>query len=590
MPAGKRTRPYPAFTEYNESIREMVPMPRKIAPAWFFPVCALVLLAGCAGQVPPGGGPLDTIPPAVIHTVPDTNATHVSASSIEFEFSEYVDRRSVEESIFISPYLGKLEFDWGTTDVTVHFSDTLRRNTTYVVSIGTDVVDVRANNRMAQGFTLAFSTGDSLDGGSIRGRVFDDQPNGVMMFAYNLAGINPDTLNPAHVKPDYIMQTGADGKFQFRNIALSTYRIIAVRDEYKNYIYDREVDAFGVGQGDVTLTPDHPGVAGLQFRLAKEDTTWPFVASITAADRYHLTVRFSEPVDTLSIYRATITLTDTFGRGSLRPGARVPDMGNTSLLALELNDPLDSATTYRMRIGGVVDRTGNPLDTAHSSTDFSGTGTPDTVRATITVRSITDSSRGIPVGTPLAVQFGRPVSLAPVLAAVQLLDSTKHVVPVTVAPRTPAEIIVTPQQPLLSSAWYSLRVVLDSVIDRSGWRFQDTTARIDFQTMDLRSTGTIDGKVLDVPSAGPAVITAHSVDMTPPRSKSVTVPKGNTFSMKELLEGKYRIDGYRDEDSNGMYSPGLPYPFKPSERFGAYQDTVKVRARWGIEGVVLQIR
>ena len=28
---------------------------------------------------------------------------------------------------------------------------------------------------------------------------------------------------------------------------------------------------------------------------------------------------------------------------------------------------------------------------------------------------------------------------------------------------------------------------------------------------------------------------------------------------------------------------------QPSERFGVYQDTVKVRARWGIEGVILKI-
>jgi hypothetical protein len=564
-------------------------MCRKYAPAWCFLPFAALFLGGCAGQVPPGGGPLDTVPPAIIRTVPDTNATHVSVRSIGIEFSEYVDRRSVEESIFISPYLGKLEFDWGTTDVTVLFPDTLRRSTTYVVSIGTDVTDVRANNRMANGYTLAFTTGDSLDQGSILGRVFDEQPNGVMLFAYNLAGLDRDTLNPAHVKPDYIMQTGADGKFQFRNIALSTYRVIAVRDEYKNYIYDCEVDAFGVGQGDVTLTAGRPTVTGLQFRLAKEDTTRPFVSSVGAADRFHLNVRFSEPVDTLSLYRATIVLTDTLGRGSLRTGARVPDMGNTALLTIELGDPLDSVATYRMRIAGVVDRAGNVLDSAHGSTDFPGTATPDTVRPKITVRSITDSSRGIPVGTPLAVLFGRPVSLTPALAAVRLLDSTKRAVPVTVAPRTPAEIIVTPREALLPSAWYSLRVVLDSIIDGSGRRFQDSIARIDFQTMDLRTTGTIDGKVLDVPSAGPAVVTAHSVDMTPPRSRTVAVPKGNDFSMKELLEGKYRIDGYRDEDGNGMYSPGLPYPFKPSERFGVYQDTVKVRARWGIEGVILKI-
>ena len=256
---------------------------RSVSGLIFLGFSALVL-AGCAGQVQPGGGPVDTIPPAVIRTVPDTNATHASVSAIELEFSEYVDRRSVEESIFISPYLGKLEFDWGTTDVTVRFPDTLRRNTTYVVSVGTDVIDIRARNRMAQGFTLAFTTGDSLDEGSLRGRVFDEHPEGVMVFAYDLAGIDPDTLNPAHVRPDYIMQTGIDGKFRFRHVALSTYRLVAVRDEYKNLVYDREVDEFGVGQGDVTLTKERPGMDGLQFRLAKEDTTRPFLTSVTARD------------------------------------------------------------------------------------------------------------------------------------------------------------------------------------------------------------------------------------------------------------------------------------------------------------------
>jgi hypothetical protein len=554
-----------------------------------FPGIFALVLAGCAGQVQPGGGPVDTIPPAVIRTVPDSGATHVSTSSIELEFSEYVDRRSVEESIFISPHLGKLEFDWGTTDVTVRFPDTLRRNTTYVVSIGTDVIDIRARNRMAQGFTLAFTTGDSLDKGSIRGRVFDEHPDGVMMFAYNLAGIDADTLNPAHVRPDYIMQTGTDGKFHFLHIAFSTYRLVAVRDEYKNLVYDREIDQFGVGQGDVTLTAGHPDASGLQFRLAKEDTTRPFLTSVTALDQYHLSVRFSEPVDTLTVYRATCSVFDTLNLAPVRTGARTPDMANPALLAIELTDPLDSMRMYRMQIAGIVDRSGNVMDSARSAVDFPGSGVADTLRAKVHIRGIADSSRGIPIGTPLAVEFGRPVALGPAIAAVRLLDSTRHAVPLNIAPRTPAEIIVTPKAALQPMAWYSFRVVLDSIVDSRGNRFRDSTLRIDFQTMDLRSTGTIDGQILDATPKGAAVITAHSVDMTPPRSQTITVPKGTVFGFRELSEGKYRIDGFRDEDGDGAYSPGVPYPFKPSERFGVYQDTVKVRARWGIEGVILKI-
>jgi uncharacterized protein (DUF2141 family) len=61
-----------------------------------------------------------------------------------------------------------------------------------------------------------------------------------------------------------------------------------------------------------------------------------------------------------------------------------------------------------------------------------------------------------------------------------------------------------------------------------------------------------------------------------------------SFLVRNLFEGKYTIQAYRDEDGNGEYSPGLPHPFRPSERFAVYPDTVKVRARWSMEGVILK--
>ena len=148
------------------------PKPQRVLP--FAAALGLAgLLIQCAGQIQPPGGPPDTVPPRIIRTLPDSNAVRVQTGSVELEFSEYVDRRSVEESIFISPYVGELQFDWSGTQVTFTFPQSLRRNTTYVVNVGTDVADLRAQNRMSSGFTLAFSTGDSIDQGYISGRVFD---------------------------------------------------------------------------------------------------------------------------------------------------------------------------------------------------------------------------------------------------------------------------------------------------------------------------------------------------------------------------------------------------------------------------------
>lgn len=117
-------------------------------------VALLFLMNGCAGERAPEGGPIDTTPPEIIDVYPPPNTTEYSSSHISLEFSKYVERRSVEESIFISPYVKDVKFDWSGREVELSFRDSLRKNTTYVVTVGTDVVDVNNRNRMAHAYRL----------------------------------------------------------------------------------------------------------------------------------------------------------------------------------------------------------------------------------------------------------------------------------------------------------------------------------------------------------------------------------------------------------------------------------------------------
>ena len=75
-------------------------------------VIFLFLMYGCAGERAPEGGPVDTTPPEIIEVYPPTNTTQYSSTRISLEFSKYVDRRSVEGSIFISPYVKDIEYNW----------------------------------------------------------------------------------------------------------------------------------------------------------------------------------------------------------------------------------------------------------------------------------------------------------------------------------------------------------------------------------------------------------------------------------------------------------------------------------------------
>jgi Bacterial Ig-like domain len=555
-------------------------------------VIALLSLS-CAGQVAPSGGPPDTTPPQIVRTVPDTNAVRVETDRIELEFSEYVERRSLEESIFISPYLGDLEFDWSGREVVVRFPEKLRKNTTYVVNVGTDVVDVRSRNRMGTGFTLAFATGDSLDRGAIDGRVYDAKPEGVMIFAYALAGINPDTLNPSHVRPDYIMQTGKNGRFALSNLAYGRYRLIAVRDEYRNLIYDKEVDQYGVGRGDISIDPQHPRVDDILFRISKEDTTRPFVVSASAVNRRQIEVRFSEPIDSLSVLASNFVVLDTVTRVPRALIGAFPHTSSPSLVGLITRDPLDSAGAYKVLVRGVADRAANGLDSLHSSAAFAGSNTPDTVRATVTLVGIRDSARAVVPDQPFVLSFSEPVSHDALLRAIVLRDSLRRTVASSLRWTNATDAILTFERPLLSKAWYALSIVMDSVRDLRGGRFHDSIRVTRFETLDLRMTGSIEGTVVDdlpPPTPGTYVLTASSIDQNPAVERTVRVDKPGKFSVDMLTEGRYTIEGYQDSDGSGSYSYGRPFPFLPSERFTQPGDTLKVRARWTAEGVKVEFR
>lgn len=558
---------------------------------FFLSICLAFLLIRCAGQIPPGGGPVDSVPPSIVRTVPDTNAVRVETDAIELEFSEYVERRSVEESIFISPYVGNLEFDWGGTDVTIRFSEPLKKNRTYVVNVGTDILDVRARNRMAAGYTLAFSTGDSIDQGFISGRVYDDKPEGVMVFAYILDGMNPDTLDPGKMRPDYIMQTGQHGIFALSNIPLGTYRLFAVRDEYRDLIYNKQIDEFGVTSGDITLLPSMMKMENVMFRLSREDTAKPFLTAVQAQDRNRLLVKFSEPLDSISFDTAVFMLQDTLKTDMI--GFKLISLNRPAVASATviLSTDLDSTKTYRLTVGNVFDTVGNRIDSLNNRYIFQGVGTRDTSKPVLTFTGLKDSVRGFSLDQPILLSFSEPVEHGPIQSSITLTDTSKKTVPFDFSWLNATDAVIVPHRELATKTWYRITVVMDSVRDFFGNGYRDSTRILRFETMDLRATGVVEGTVFDErKDDGVIYLTALSIDRSSGMKKTVQLPGPGRFTVDRLPEGSYTLNAFCDADSSGSYSYGLPYPFKASERFAAGGDTLRVRARWNVEGVLVKLK
>jgi hypothetical protein len=252
--------------------------------------------------------------------------------------------------------------------------------------------------------------------------------------------------------------------------------------------------------------------------------------------------------------------------------------------------PMDSGRAYRVIVRNLADRAGNTIDTLHASGDFVGSEIPDTLKPQVTF-SAKDSSRGVTPEVPLRVVFSEPVDTMRAAHAVTMTDAAKKPLDLNLSWLSPVELLLRPRAELQFNAWYRVQIIMDSVSDLEGNSFKDSTLVVRFQTLDLRTTGTIEGKVTDaVQGAGRVIVTAANPDATQVWKKSMTLPGPGPFMLERLPEGMYGLSAFRDADSSGTYSFGLPFPFKPAERFAVYQDTVKVRARWGVQGVVIPLK
>jgi len=556
-------------------------------------ILAVISLSSCAGQRPPEGGLIDTIPPVITSTYPHQYATQFRDDKILLEFDKYVDHRSVEGSVFISPTVGPLEFDWSGREVEIRFSEKLRIGRTYVVNVGTDVVDLHNHNRMAEAFTLAFSTGGSIDRGAIKGKVFPikptDSPAGVMIFAYSLVGVDPDTLSPARTKPDYVTQSGEGGEFFLRFLALGPYRLLAVRDEYRNLLYDPETDEFGVPSKALDLTQSDTIQSNVWMQLAKEDTTAPRLIKAAAPDRRHLLVEFSQAVDTAGIVPGCFQIADTADGTSLGvQSASVLFPKMTGVLVV--TDPQTADRRYRVRVEKVRDLGEIMISPIANSMTFSGSATTDTVGPAVLSVSIPDSSQDVDFQPHVQIDLSDAVSRKATEQAITMQDSSRQPIAASFRWLTDASVVLRPREKLVRKMWYQVSIELGKVRDLMGNTGRDTVRVWRFQTLDDELLSSIEGFVRDdspTDTVGNIVLFAENIARKIKKTYQVKLQRPGSFVLRDILEGQYVLHAFRDRDGNDKFDTGRPFPFLKSERLTYYPDTLKVRARWPLEGVQL---
>lgn len=553
-------------------------------PAGF--IVALLVAAGCAGQRPPEGGPLDTVPPEVISVYPAPNTVNYNDSRVAFGFNEYVDRRSVEEAIFISPNIEDIEFDWSGTEVALIFHEELRKNTTYVITVGTDVVDVRNRNRMARAFTISFSTGEKIDNGMIKGKVFDEIPQGVMIFSYRMNELLVDTLNPMVTKPDYITQTGTDGSFTLTNLAPGSYRLFAIKDEYRNLLYDPEVDAAGTAAEDITLSEMDSLKTDLQFIIAKEDTTPPRISSVTAPDDRHVFVQFSERIDSLSVRTELFSISDTMGRNTLKISEIFKNSIPLHSYTL-ITDKQKEDFIYVISVDSIRDNAGFIINPLARQKQFKGSRVTDTIPPALVSMNVKDGARRILPDREVEIQFSDALKAITNDTTFQLIrKKDSSVVELNVPNVNGTAITLKPIKKLLVDEQYILQMKWNGIQDKFGNHYSDSVSFFAFLTDDPERFGSIEGYFAGFGGKSHYQIQADNIIDKKQQPIYTMINEYGKFSFPMLPEGKYALKAFDDRNRNTKHDAGRLFPYDRSEKFMIYKDTIRVRPRWPVEGVI----
>ena len=521
----------------------------------------------CAKMGAPPGGPEDKAGPFLVTHYPDLDAVNVQRRMIaRLEFSEPVNRASVEAALFLSPDpRQRLRYRWRGNTLELIYLDELDANRTYVITIGSQAKDIRGNPA-EQPQTIAFSTGDRIDRGRMEGWVAGvESPQAVSLLAYQL---EPDSvIDPMTQEANYRSQPLESGFFEFGYLRSGTYRVFAVLDRDFNGRWNPSAELIGIAPWDVMVTDStHPWVS---FRLAEQDTAPPAIRSVRQVNQRELDLRITVPVDSLQTRIVSAS------------GDSVSTFGNYA----DLNEP----DTWHVFPSSELSP-GNWIVLAEG-TSRRGVAWSDSEQ--VEVRSRADTSRPViarsfpelkrksrTVPDVLRLEFSEPVLVIDTVAADTIFYSSveRDSGAIAVESKGPRIVDMVPSPGFAEGRSYFIKFDGRLFRDLGGNALADSSIELRFGVLAPDSMGSLRVKLERAP-AGQYLMNVFVVKDHVPFDTVVSNPELE-FTIAELPAGKYVIEVIRDANNNLGFDYGSVSPLQFSEPFILPPDTFSIRARW----------
>lgn len=202
-------------------------------------IVIVFICSRCAQITPLTGGKKDTVPPKVLKSVPGNASVNFTAKEIEIQFDEYITLKDLANQLVVTPQLQETpEIEASGKKLKIKFTTPLKPNTTYRLFFGNAVTDIRENNPLLN-FEYVFSTGNAIDSLKLNGQVinaFDKLPaDKLLVGLYNAEASDSIVYKE---KPLYISRTDGSGNFKFNYLPNASFKIVAIKDQNKNFLYD----------------------------------------------------------------------------------------------------------------------------------------------------------------------------------------------------------------------------------------------------------------------------------------------------------------------------------------------------------------
>ena len=559
------------------------------------------LLASCATQVAPTGGPEDKLPPRVAGVYPAPNTTnHPNELMVKLEFDEWINASIPRSAVSISPPIDKkLRFEVSGKTLVLSSRAELDTGTTYTITFAGGIKDLHGN-ALAKPFQVVFSTGAIIDSLTVSGRVLVNQamarkkeyPSiGLFLLGEERASKHylekyRDTTtkeiskDPQLLKepPLYVTRADSAGHFTLTGLKAGHYRVVAFVDGNGNQKIELSTEQVGLWTGDLNLTAESSDT--LWIAVTDMDTTKLELESVTQPFANVLEASFTRNVYFDSAFA------DTANCHLISPEKKTlyPKLvylsASTNRPQFYFDPAPKGEVLYKFVCNTAKDSMFRPLDTLRNEVEWEWKKMEsDTLPPKVSGVKTNSKAKSLFPDDSLFVYFNKPKldSLEQTFYVAINKDTTQ----VQVTQIDPVRFAVEKTAPSNTDITVNfLMGYMDTTLaaaDSNGKR--DTVIELKYQRMQKFETvsklklAKLRGRI---PGANPnAMVRLLSAETNQYYLKHCRAD--GSFSFEGLVEGAYLMDYYFPEGGKDLPDAGSVEPLRYGSAWRAISDTLKVK-------------